>query len=135
MASETAAVPRKAAYHHGGLRDALISAAHRLVLEGGADKFSLADACRLAGVSTAAPYRPDKGDQGPGAPYNSAAKFYRVYTDSIEGTPDVRVSHIGIDRKHTTAEDVHSWFPLRQLKRLSAMKRRLVDVLRALQSI
>lgn len=75
---------------------------------------------RVALVTTAAPYRPDKGDQGPGAPYNAAAKFYRVYTDSTEGEPDVRVSHIGIDRKHTTAEDMNTWFPLEQLKRLAA---------------
>ena len=74
---------------------------------------------RVALVTTAAPYQPGKGDQGPGAPYNSAAKFYRVYTDSIEGEPDVRISHIGIDRKHTTAKDVNSWFPLAQLKRLA----------------
>jgi D-proline reductase (dithiol) PrdB len=67
-------------------------------------------------VVTAAPYQPGKGDQGPGAPYNAAAKFYRVYTDTIEGEPDVLVSHIGIDRKHTTAADVNSYFPLAQLK-------------------
>ena len=79
----------------------------------------LAD-CRLSLVTTAAPYQPDKGDQGPGAPYNAAAKFYRVYTASIEGEPDVRISHIGIDRKHTTAEDIGTWFPLKQLKRLAA---------------
>lgn len=47
----------KTAYHHGELREALIGAARRLVGERGADGFSLADACRLAGVSTAAPYR------------------------------------------------------------------------------
>ena len=75
--------------------------------------------CRVALVTTAAPYQPDAGDQGPGAPYNAAAKFYRVYSRSIEGEPDVRISHIGIDRAHTTAEDVNSWFPLAQLKRLS----------------
>ena len=73
---------------------------------------------RVALVTTAAPYQPDKGDQGPGAPYNAAAKFYRVYTDSIDGEPDLRVSHIGIDREHTTAEDINTWFPLKQLKRL-----------------
>ena len=56
---------------------------------------------RVALITTAAPYQPGKGDQGPGAPYNSAAKFYRVYTDSSDGAPDLRVSHIGIDRKHT----------------------------------
>ena len=71
-------------------------------------------------VVTAAPYQPDKGDQGPGAPYNAAAKFYRVYTDSTEGEPDVRVSHIGIDRKHTTAADINSYFPLKALKAAAA---------------
>ena len=79
----------------------------------------LADS-RVALVTTAAPYQPDAGDQGPGAPYNAAAKFYRVYTGSIEGEPDVRISHIGIDRKHTTATDINTWFPLKQLKRLAA---------------
>ncbi len=71
-------------------------------------------------ITTAAPYQPDKGDQGPGAPYNAAAKFYRVYTASIDGEPDTRISHIGIDRKHTTAADGNTWFPLKQLKRLAA---------------
>ncbi len=71
-------------------------------------------------ITTAAPYQPDKGDQGPGAPYNAAAKFYKVYSDSTAGEPDVRISHIGIDRKHTTAEDINTWFPLKQLKRLEA---------------
>jgi len=75
---------------------------------------------RVALVTTAAPYQPDAGDQGPGAPYNAAAKFYRVYTGSIEGEPDVRISHIGIDRKHTTATDINTWFPLKQMKRLAA---------------
>ena len=54
---ETANVRRKDRYHHGELREALIRAARQLVLERGAEHFSLADACRLAGVSTAAPYR------------------------------------------------------------------------------
>ena len=67
---------------------------------------------RIALVTTAAPYQPDKGDQGPGAPYNSAAKFYNVYSMPTDRDPDLRISHIGIDRKHTTAEDQNSWFPL-----------------------
>ena len=75
---------------------------------------------RIALITTAAPYQPDKGDQGPGAPYNAAAKFYRVYSDSTAGEPDLRISHIGIDRAHTTAEDINSYFPLAQLKRLAA---------------
>jgi AcrR family transcriptional regulator len=44
-------------YHHGDLREALIAATTQLVIEKGAENFSLADACRLAGVSTAAPYK------------------------------------------------------------------------------
>jgi D-proline reductase (dithiol) PrdB len=73
---------------------------------------------RVALITTAAPYQPGNGDQGPGAPYNAAAKFYRMYSDSIDSDPDLRISHIGIDRKHTTAEDINTWFPLKQLKRL-----------------
>lgn len=71
---------------------------------------------RVALVTTAAPYKPDAGDQGPGAPYNSAAKFYNVYSLPTDIDPDLRVSHIGIDRKHTTAEDQNTWFPLPVLR-------------------
>ena len=53
----TAAFRGKGRYHHGELRETLIKAARQLVVEKGAENFSLADACRLAGVSTAAPYR------------------------------------------------------------------------------
>ena len=52
-----AAVSRKDAYHHGDLRAQLIRATQALLEERGPEKFSVADACRLAGVSTAAPYR------------------------------------------------------------------------------
>jgi len=51
------AVRPKSKYHHGDLREALIQASYELVSERGAENFSLADACRLAGVSTAAPYK------------------------------------------------------------------------------
>lgn len=78
---------------------------------------------RVSLITTAAPFQPDKGDQGPGAPYNAAAKFYRVYSEGTEGEPDLRISHIGIDRKHTTAEDINSWFPLEALRRLQAAGR------------
>ncbi len=67
-------------------------------------------------VVTSAPYQPDKGDQGPGASYNASAKFYRVYADSVDSEPDVRISHLGYDRKYTTAADINSFFPLAQLK-------------------
>lgn len=47
----------KKPYHHGELRQALIDAARVLVRDHGEAGFSLSDACRKAGVSTAAPYR------------------------------------------------------------------------------
>src|SRR5581483_6692517 len=72
---------------------------------------------RITLVTTAAPYQPDKGDQGPGAPYNSAAKFYKVYSGDTDRDHDLRISHVGIDRKHTTAEDSNTWFPLPALRR------------------
>ena len=70
---------------------------------------------RLALITTAAPYQPGVGDQGPGAKYNAAAKFYTAYTDSTDSIPDLRISHVGYDRKHTKAEDPNTWFPLRHL--------------------
>ena len=70
---------------------------------------------RLALITTAAPFQPGVGDQGPGAPYNAAAKFYKVYSDSTNATADVRISHVGYDRVHTRAEDPNTWFPLAQL--------------------
>ena len=73
--------------------------------------------CRIALVTTAAPYQPDKGDQGPGAPYNAAAKFYRVYAGETATDPDLRISHVAIDRLHTTAADQNSYFPLPALRR------------------
>jgi AcrR family transcriptional regulator len=54
---------RKDGYHHGELREALIEATRRLVEERGAENFTLADACRAAGVTTAAPYRHFSGKQ------------------------------------------------------------------------
>lgn len=74
---------------------------------------------RLGLVTTAAPYRPDKGDQGPGAPYNSAAKFFKVYSGDSAADHDLRISHIGYDRKHTSAEDSNTWFPLPLLRQLA----------------
>jgi hypothetical protein len=74
---------------------------------------------RIALVTTAAPYRPDKGDQGPGAPYNAAAKFYAVYSGDSAVDHDLRISHVAYDRAHTTAEDSNAWFPLPALRRLA----------------
>src|SRR5947199_7805704 len=52
---------------------------------------------RIGLVTTAAPYQPDKGNQGPGAPYNAAAKFYAVYSGDSVVEHDLRISHVGYD--------------------------------------
>lgn len=82
-----------------------------------------ASEARIALVSTAAPYQPDKGDQGPWSAYNADAKFTRVYSMPIEPPPDVRISHVGYDRKHTSAEDINTYFPLERMKEAAAAGR------------
>jgi glycine/sarcosine/betaine reductase selenoprotein B len=79
--------------------------------------------CRVGLVTTAAPYRPDKGDQGPGAAYNGSAKFYRVYSGDTGVDHDLRISHIAYDRLHTTADDSNTWFPLPAMRRAAAAGR------------
>lgn len=71
---------------------------------------------RLALVTTAAPFDPAKGDQGPGAAYNAAAKFYEVYARPFDGPHDLRISHIAYDRAHNRADDPESWLPLAALR-------------------
>jgi D-proline reductase (dithiol) PrdB len=73
-------------------------------------------ACRVTIITTAAPFQPDKGDQGPGAPYNGAAKFYTVYSGDTAKDHDLRIAHVAIDRDHTTAEDPATYFPLDALR-------------------
>src|SRR5437867_13259070 len=72
---------------------------------------------RVALITTAAPYQADKGDQGPGAPYNAKAKFYTVYSGDAAGDYDLRIAHVALDRSHTRQEDSGCWFPLPALRR------------------
>src|SRR6202046_5578722 len=80
-------------------------------------------ACRVRVVTTAAPGQEGKGDQCPGAPYNGGAKFYQVYSGDTASDHDLRISHIGYDRIHTTATDSGTWFPLPALRRAEAAGR------------
>jgi glycine/betaine/sarcosine/D-proline reductase family selenoprotein B len=80
-------------------------------------------ASKVAIITTAAPYQPRKGDQGPGAAYNGSAKFYQVYSGDTSEDHDLRISHIGYDRVHTTATDPNTWFPLPALRRAAASGR------------
>ena len=72
----------------------------------------------VALVTTAAPFRPELGDQGPGAAYNGAAKFFEVYSApaDADAAPDVRISHVSYDRTHTSAKDPGTWFPFDHLR-------------------
>src|SRR5437868_11309244 len=78
---------------------------------------------RVTLITTAAPYDPAKGDQGPGAAYNGGAKFYSVYDGDSAKTHDLRISHIAYDRVHTSADDPGTWFPLPALQRLAGTGR------------
>ena len=88
----------------------------------------------LALITTAAPYQPTLADQGPGAPYNAAAKFFTAYTRAVNPHPDLRISHLGYDRKHTSAEDPATFLPLGELEtavadaRLGALAGELIGV-------
>lgn len=53
----TTSSEKRETYHHGDLRSQLIEATRVLVEEKGPDRFSVSEACRRAGVSTAAPYK------------------------------------------------------------------------------
>ena len=79
--------------------------------------------CRVALITTAAPHQPAHGDQGPGAPYNAGAKFYAVYSGDTAADHDLRISHVAIDRQHTTAADAGSYFPLPALRAMAAAGR------------
>ena len=78
---------------------------------------------RVAIITTAAPYQPDNGDQGPGAPYNAKTKFYAVYSGDTSVDHDLRVAHVAVDRKHTSMEDSGCWFPLPALRRAAGAGR------------
>jgi D-proline reductase (dithiol) PrdB len=78
---------------------------------------------RVGLITTAAPYQPEAGDQGPGAPYNAAAKFYKVYSAPTESAPDLRISHVGYDRRHTWPADINAYFPLARMKEAVAAGR------------
>ena len=57
MPNDHSAAPSKSAYHHGDLRAHLIATVRELVEAHGPDGFSVAEAARRAGVSSAAPYK------------------------------------------------------------------------------
>ena len=67
-------------------------------------------------ITTAVPFDVSKGPQGPGAPYNAAAKFYQPYQKPSNIDLDLRIAHVGIDRKNANMEDSNCWFPMEAAK-------------------
>jgi hypothetical protein len=74
-------------------------------------------------ITTAVPYDAEKGLQGQGAPYNAAAKFYQPYKSAINQKQDLRIAHVGIDRKNANMEESECWFPLPAARRVVEMGR------------
>ena len=73
-------------YHHGDLRSALVDAAIAVIAERGVRGFSLAEASRRLGVTTAAPYRhfADRDDLLAAV----AARALSVFADILGGAAD-----------------------------------------------
>lgn len=78
-------------------------------------------AARIGIVTTAAPIKAGAGEQGAGAPYNGAAKFFEPFAATVDPEPVLGISHIAYDRVHTTAADQRSYFPLQALQKLAAV--------------
>lgn len=72
-------------YHHGDLRAGLVEATRQLVEEKGPDRFSVSDACRAAGVSTAAPYRHfhDREEMLVAVAFEGMERFYDKMTEAV----------------------------------------------------
>src|SRR5215470_12700982 len=63
----------------------------------------LAESC-VTIITTAAPYRAEMGLLDRKGAYHAAAKFYAVYAGDTTRDHDLRITHVAIDFKHTTAE-------------------------------
>ena len=92
----------KKAYHHGDLRAALIEATRQLVEEKGPDRFSVSEACRRAGVSTAAPYKhfKDKTEMLVATVLEGMERHRNKMLAALEGVPEgstERITAIGME--------------------------------------
>ena len=73
---------RKRGYHHGNLKSALITATIKLIEEKGPTGFTISEAAKQAGVSTAAPYRHFKGREDLIA--EVAKQGFSIFADLME---------------------------------------------------
>lgn len=93
---------KKKSYHHGDLRAALIEATRQLVEEKGPDSISVSEACKLAGVSTAAPYKhfKDKTEMLVAVVLEGMARHRQSMLNALEGIPEgspERITAIGME--------------------------------------
>ena len=78
-------------YHHGGLRNALVSLAVTEIARAGVEKLSLRSLSRQAGVSPTAPFRhfPDKQSLLAGIAIEGFEEPARRLTETTEANPDI----------------------------------------------
>jgi AcrR family transcriptional regulator len=124
------AVTPKAAYHHGDLRAQLIEAVRDLVETHGPEGFSVAEAARRAGVSSAAPYKHFKdrpeilravvseamdrlrlameraAAAHPAGAFEGVAAIGQAYVDFARTEPGVFRLVFGLTEGHETAPDL-----------------------------
>lgn len=124
------AVTPKAGYHHGDLRAQLIAAVRELVETHGPDGFSVAEAARRAGVSSAAPYKHFKdrheilrgvvseamdrlraamemgAAEYPAGSLEAVAAVGRAYVDFARAEPGVFRLVFGLTEGHENAPDL-----------------------------
>ena len=79
----------KKQYHHGDLKGALLEAIRQLIERDGPDGFSIAEACRMAGVSTAAPYKhfDDRDDMMRHIVLAGMERLYGAMVQAVETNP------------------------------------------------
>jgi AcrR family transcriptional regulator len=81
--------PKRARYHHGDLRNALLAASLKLVARKGIEGFSLREAARAVGVSAAAAYRhfEDKSDVIGALALEGMSRLAVKMEEAIAGAP------------------------------------------------
>lgn len=87
---------KRGSYHHGDLRAQLIEATRRLVESKGPDHFSVSEACREAGVSTAAPYKhfKSKDEMLRAVALDGMERKHRLMMEELEPYPPGSIDRI-----------------------------------------
>ncbi len=100
-------------YHHGNLREALVTAAVELIGSSGTAGFSFAEVARAAGVSPAAPYRHFRDRQALVA--EVARRGFEQFRDDLsaawdDGRPDPHAAFVRMGRAYLEFARAHPAF-------------------------